>query len=94
MEKETQAQKEKHAHERVKELKAFYVNLVSYLVMNVILIIINYVTSPGSWWFYWVTIFWGIAVLLHAVSVFITGGKLGRDWERKKEEEILKKEQE
>ena len=81
------------AKKRVEELKKFYGNLVTYGVINVILIIINLVTSPGSLWFYWVTIFWGIAILLHASKVFILKGKfLGEEWEERKIKEIMEKE--
>jgi uncharacterized membrane protein YecN with MAPEG domain len=80
------------AKRRVEELKKFYGNLTSYVVINVILIIINLVTSPGKFWFYWVTIFWGIAILLHASKVFIFKGKfLGEEWEERKIKEIMEK---
>lgn len=83
------------AKKRVEELKKFYSNLVTYIVINLVLIIINLVTGPGSLWFYWVTIFWGIAILLHASRVFIFKGKfLGEEWEKKKIKEILEKEEE
>jgi hypothetical protein len=72
------------AKKRVEELKKFYGNVVTYAAINIILIIINLVTSPGTLWFYWVTIFWGIAILLHASRVFILRGKfLGEEWEAK-----------
>jgi hypothetical protein len=86
-------EKYEKAKKRVEELKKFYGNLFTYAVINVILIIINLVTSPGSLWFYWVTIFWGIAVLLHASRVFVFRGKfLGEEWEEKKIKEIMEKE--
>ena len=86
-------EKYEKAKKRVEELKKFYGNLVIYGVINVILIIINLVTSPGSLWFYWVTIFWGIAILLHASKVFILKGKfLGEEWEERKIKEIMEKE--
>jgi len=81
------------AKKRVEELKKFYGNLITYAVINVILIIINLVTSPGSLWFYWVTIFWGIGILLHASKVFVLKSKfLGKEWEEKKIKEIMEKE--
>ena len=83
------------AKKRVEELKKFYSNLVTYIVVNIVLIIIYFVTSPGSLWFYWITIFWGIAILLQASRVFIFKGKfLGEEWEQKKIKEILEKEEE
>ena len=86
-------EKYEKAKKRVEELKKFYSNLTTYVVINVILIIINLVTSPGNLWFYWVTIFWGIAILLHASKVFILKGKfLGEEWEERKIKEIMEKE--
>jgi uncharacterized protein YhhL (DUF1145 family) len=86
-------EKYEKAKKRVEELKKFYSNLTTYVVINVILIIINLVTSPGNLWFYWVTIFWGIAILLHASRVFVLKGKVfGEEWEQKKIKEIMEKE--
>jgi len=83
-------EKYREAKKRVKELKDFYRNLLTYVGVNILLIIINLLTSPGSLWFYWVTIFWGIAIVLHASKVFIFKGKfLGKEWEEKKIKEIM-----
>ena len=82
------------ARKRVKELKNFYGNLVTYGVINIVLIIINLVTSPGSLWFYWVTIFWGIGIFFHASKVFVLKGNfLGEVWKEKKIKEIMEKEE-
>jgi hypothetical protein len=40
------------AKKRVEELKKFYGNLVTYVAINIVLIIINLLTSPGTLWFY------------------------------------------
>jgi len=45
------------AKKRVKELKGFYRNLITYISVNIFLIVINLITSPDSLWFYWVTLF-------------------------------------
>jgi hypothetical protein len=79
----------KRAKKRVDELREFYEHLIAYLVVNIMLIIINLVTSPDTLWFYWVTVFWGIGVICHAISVY---GKLGKNWEEKKIKEIMEKE--
>jgi hypothetical protein len=76
-------EKYEKAKKRVEELKKFYGNLVTYIVINIMLVII-------SFWFYWVTIFWGIGILLHASKVFVLKGKfLGEAWEEKKIKEIM-----
>ncbi len=80
------------AKRRVKELKDFYRNLMTYVAVNILLIVINLITSPDKLWFFWVTIFWGIGIVLHASRVFILKGKfLGQEWEKKKIKEIMEK---
>jgi hypothetical protein len=86
-------EKYEEAKKMVQELKHFYKNLLSYVGVNIFLIIINLITSPDSLWFYWVTLFWGLAILLHASKVFILKGKfLGKEWEEKKIKEMMEKE--
>ena len=86
-------EKYEEAKTRVRELKHFYRNLTTYVAVNILLIIINLLTYPERLWFYWVSIFWGFAVLLHALKVFVFKGKfLGREWEEKKIKEIMEKE--
>ena len=86
-------EKYEEAKKRVKELKGFYRNLITYVAVNICLIVINLITSPDSLWFYWVTIFWGISIVLHASKVFILKGKfLGKGWEEKKIKEMMEKE--
>lgn len=86
-------EKYEEAKRRVKELRDFYRNLLTYVGVNILLIIINLITSPGSLWFYWVTIFWGIAILLHASKVFILKGNfLGKEWEENKIKDMMGKE--
>jgi hypothetical protein len=86
-------EKYEEAKKRVKALKGFYRNLFTYVAVNLLLIVINLITSPDSLWFYWVTIFWGIAIVLHASKVFILKGKfLGKEWEEKKINEMMEKE--
>jgi hypothetical protein len=79
----------KKAKKRVDELRGFYEHLITYVVVNIMLVIINLVTSSDTLWFYWVTIFWGIGVICHAISVY---GKPGKNWEEKKIKEIMEKE--
>lgn len=87
-------EKYEKAKKRVKEVKDFYSHLLSYAVMNLVLLIINLITSPGSLWFYWVTVFWGIGVLIHASNTFVLKGKfLGEDWEEKKIKKIMEKDE-
>ena len=91
-EEEEEKERYKRAKARVAELRGFYEHLAAYLVVNLMLIVINLVTSPQSLWFYWVTIFWGFAVIWHAVNVFGKYRVLTKAWEEKKIKEIMEKE--
>jgi hypothetical protein len=77
------------AKERVKALRGFYIHLAAYVIVNLFLFLLNILVSPDSLWFYWPLFGWGIAVVLHAVSVFGSGHLSGTDWEEKKIREIM-----
>lgn len=59
------------AEKRVDEKIGFYHHLYSYIAVNVILMIINVLFSKGDWWFYWVSLFWGIGLVSHFIKTFI-----------------------
>jgi hypothetical protein len=77
------------AKKRVEEIKAFYMHLVSYIVVNAVLVILNLLTSPEYLWFIWPLGGWGIGLLLHGLSVF--GNIWGNDWEERKIRELMDK---
>jgi hypothetical protein len=64
----------------------------SAVIVNLGLFLLNFFTSPGSHWFYWVTLGWGIALAIHAYSMFIGSRVLTDEWEEKKTQEYLEKE--
>ncbi len=79
------------AQERLKELKKYYTSLSSYVVVNIFLVIVNYLTDWDHKWFFWVSIFWGFGVLMHTFKVFGFLGLFGPDWERRKIKELMDK---
>ena len=83
----------RRAEKRADEKIGFYKHLGSFITVNVILLAINVLTSPGEWWFYWITVFWGIGLLAHFLRTFIFNGRLddNRDKMIEKEMEKLKK---
>ena len=89
MEKNSDEQLYLKAKERVNELKGFYSHLFLYVLVNVVIFAINYLTSPGAWWFYWPLMGWGIGIMAHAIGVFGFFGIMGQQWEERKIEEII-----
>ncbi len=81
------------AKKRVEDIRGFYTHLGVYIVINVLLLTINLVTSPNALWFYWVTIFWGVGIAFHAMGVFVWDRFFGREWEERKVREIMEREE-
>ena len=79
------------AQKRVEDLKGFYGNLTSYVIVNTGLLILNLITSPQHLWFYYPLLGWGIGVALHAMKVFNYMPILNRDWEERKIKELMEK---
>ena len=61
---------------RVDEKLGFYIHLAVYILVNGLLIAIDLMTSPGTYWFIWPLIGWGIGVLVHGLSIFVFGNGL------------------
>jgi hypothetical protein len=84
----------KLAQRRVAAKKGFFSHLVSYIVVNAILVLIWYfVSGAGYQWFLWVLGGWGIGLIMHFFSVFVFPEE-GGDWERnqvQKEMDKIKK---
>lgn len=57
------------ARARAGAVEAFYYGLGAYVVVNVVLFLINWF-SGGPWWFYWVTLFWGIGMIAWGWGTF------------------------
>lgn len=80
------------AKKKVENIKGFYGNLTSFLLVNAILIFINLYTSPNHLWFYWPLIWWGFGVVFHGLKVFEVFPVLGKGWEERKIQELMEKE--
>ncbi len=77
------------AKKRVEDIKGFYYHLVSYIVVNGFLVILNLLTSPEYFWFIWPILGWGVGLVIHAFSVF--SNFWGKSWEERKIKEIMDK---
>lgn len=79
------------AKKRVEELKGFYGHLMAYIIVNVILAIIDIIFTPGFLWFLFISLFWGIGLIAHALTVF-SRGIFSKEWEERKIKEYMEKE--
>ena len=59
------------ARRRATAKYGFFVHAMIYGAVMVLLVAINLITAPGTWWFIWPLMGWGLAVALHAGRVFL-----------------------
>lgn len=85
------------AKKQVKRIKGFYTHLLVYVVINAIILVANFSrTGFGEGTFHWenfsTLIFWGIALLIHAASVFMPNIIFGTEWEDRMIKKYMDKE--
>lgn len=81
------------ARKRVKEKKGFYSHLTSYLVVGSFFFILNMITDPWDWWFYWPMLGWGIGLASHYFKVFgwPGSGAGSEEWEHREIEKEMRR---
>ncbi|RZJ29907.1 MAG: histidine kinase [Flavobacterium sp.] len=81
-----------NAAKKMEDIKGFYGNLISYIIVITGLAVLNLATYPQYWWFLYPALGWGIGVVIHAAAVYSLVPFLGKDWEERKIREIIEKE--
>ena len=66
----------RRAERRADAKMSFRANLLSYVVVNAGLLVINLLTSPGYYWVIWPVIGWGLGLLAHGIAVYYDAGDL------------------
>ena len=61
----------KMAEQRADDKISFQRHLISYVSVNLFLFVINFILSPHEWWFMWVSLFWGIGLLIHFLKAYV-----------------------
>lgn len=82
----------KRAKEKIEEIKSFYGNLLAYCIIIPFLAWINYNTTSFPWVIF-PAIGWGIGLLGHWMNVTGNHPFFGKDWERRKLEELMKRDE-
>ena len=81
----------RRARKRVKEIRSFYVSLSIYAVVVPFLWLLNF-SMGGKIWAYWPTLGWGLGLTIHGFTVFAGGSFFGGEWENRKVEELMARE--
>jgi len=55
---------------RVEAQLAFYRHAMIYVVVNSLLVAINFLKNPGHLWFPWVVLGWGTGLFAHGLNVY------------------------
>jgi two-component sensor histidine kinase len=81
----------RRARKRVREIRSFYVSASLYAVVIPALWILNLMTG-GKFWAQWPTFGWGVGLAVHGLRVFAGRSVFGTEWEEKKVDEIMARE--
>ena len=58
-----------------RKARAFAVHLFAYVAVVLVLLLVNVVTPPKVWWFYWVALGWGAGVAFQGWCTFFRNRK-------------------
>ncbi|MGN4613412.1 2TM domain-containing protein [Bacillus cereus group sp. MYBK71-2] len=78
------------AKKRVENLKAFYIHLTVYILVNLLLFFINISSDSSKLWFLYPLGGWGIGIVIHGLTTF-PFGIFGKEWEERKIKEYMEK---
>jgi len=94
--------KYRKARRRVKDIKDFYTHLTVYVVVNLFIIAMHLgIFQSGfanveipDWSIFTTPFFWGIGLFFHWLKVFKNNNVFLKNWEKRKIQEYLDKEEE
>ena len=70
----------------------FYKNFISYVVVNAILAVINFLFTPDIWWVLFPLFIWGLGVLFDFLKAFVLYGRFdGEEYRERKIEQEMEK---
>ena len=79
------------ALKQARELRGFYNHAGVYVLVNLFLFLVDWLSGPEEWWFYWPLIGWGIGLTVHGLNTFIGMRGFGVDWEERKARELMER---
>lgn len=94
METNSDFERYQRAKKRVKDIKGFYGNLTSYIIVMLFFIFLNLKYSPKHLWFIYPMLGWGMGVVAHAIGVFKLSIFFSKEWEERKIKKYIEEEKE
>jgi hypothetical protein len=70
----------RRATERVRARIGLLVHAALFVVVTLLLLVINLISTPGAWWFFWPMLFWAIALVAHAAVIVGPGMRAVERW--------------
>ena len=90
-----------NARRRAKQKRRLFQHFVVFLVGAVLLIVVNVVIGfredfqpLGYNWFVWAILIWTFFLLIHVLNVFIINSFMGKEWEQRQMNKLVRKQQE
>ncbi|AVR45453.1 hypothetical protein C7S20_09315 [Christiangramia fulva] len=90
-----------NARRRTREKKRLFRHFVIFLIGAVLLIVLNEVIGwqqdfqiLGYDWFVWAVLLWALILIIHFFNVFIVNSFMGKEWEAKETDRLVKKQKE
>lgn len=77
------------AKAKLEALKGFYSHLFFFVVINIGIFLVNYLTTPDLWWFYWPLLGWSVGLLAHFMAVIVMPRLFGPKWEERQLKKIM-----
>jgi uncharacterized membrane protein len=56
----------------------FKIHFAAYVAVNLLLLVINLLTTPNELWFFWPLLGWGIGIIAHGAAVYYSGDRRAR----------------
>ena len=79
------------AEQSVDQKIKFYKNFISYVIVNSILAVINWLYTPEFWWVLFPVFFWGIGVFVDFLKAFVLPQRYDESYRERKIQEEMEK---
>jgi len=83
---------EERARKHAQDVRGFMQHAGAFISVGLFFLIINLLTDPGNWWFYWPLLPWGIGFAIHGWNVLWNDRFFDDRWEDRQVEKAMARE--